>query len=1490
MSFHRQPGTSHEGFRSSTNSTTEAPNDGLSPQNDPMNPVDTTTALENQENPVEVNTATHIVVEHDRSGTVKTHVFSSKDGKPSLLGHTIPDLNNDNTLSAALEEKIQTLNTLVQDSIDRTKIESLDKIDALRVALEENDSRVASQVSLATTRMIDSQIKMELVPKLERLETLILSCDRGNDNERGERSSSGPLPVEEEDSQTSMEPMDRTNEDEDQIYQSERQSSTRTPGATENLSLREPLLLEKLSMIESNIDALCKVVIDGQVPPLTHGSEGEHSGDPIDLDSINKLEAMRDEMLTFPETLKSAHLTMQELIEALAKTQEITASATSNNSGEPDDGSENDIRRMHNEQKQWQSSMLQAMNFQTDELGNLCLDIQSLDTGFRKMDADFNEWRRTHKLSLQVYLKYMYLVFKRTESVDTRIHSAIEELKDHMKIEPEQRTQLSNDLSALRTDVFAFLNSLPGMIVSQLRQSNTNIKSGQASQESSAAITTPNSDPILEKLVQTVETLQANIALMMEKYAEPDISVATTPVPSGSISNADDKPAQDSVTIASAASVAKSEPLSEEPTESSTPSTEETDLERRVRAMEERLDRNEASATAPAEAEPTPATSGPTDTASASEPTITEAPPASGYIQRPLVTGEEESASAASDTPAASTAVTGGDKAEVDGETAPPVLPTHLLQELSEMNKNLTQLMDFVKGTAEAEGQENSGEPVKPKGGATAAAARATRAESVHFDSSVLLGEVMKEVAEVKAFTAGLDNKLTSCHNDVKNVLEGSMQDSSVIGTIKCYIDTMMSDEGCASDVFLKAQVAEVIKTAIDVYIMVEDVKKISNRTLTHQEALAKKVDELHNKQDEGIEALRKKHDDGWNAWNEKNAADVANIEEWNDKHDRNMRGLDAWRNRHHEELQSWHSDHENTLESWHKVHDERLSELEKRHCHCCSPYPRLEASQEMKAEVGESGLTSSLAPWDSVSQRADSGTHATEGSTSQRATSFISSSGPGHAMSQEFQRGFSPRGCCLQCRRLSRSESVRSSSTSGIIVPEPQRSVRSSIVTDMPGTAPSSQYYHMPGSYREGPVDLTTQGRYDSQTSSPLETERPILRGMGESSTYRGADPAFDLHSTTERLSPQDQEVAESAILSDVQKELLELQEKYAALAQQFHENEESNDKCMAALISRGQEILVMANERERIEQEFERKTFTMDQEVARLKEKLVSKKQKLKDANATIHKLYREGLGLSTGIAAEDLEDVVDRADSSSNIDSEIESVQTVRIPRYSHIADAAEQLQQTLEEFKLQKAGLYHDIGVLEARRLQLLEEIAGIEAHHPSNRGDESTSSMMDLGSTGGERDALGEFCDERLSGEFVDEEFVDEEFVDEEEQRQQQQIRTGRSRPRSGSLASTRTYSTVRQQKRMSQHGRRGLSTGPSRSDRNFRGVDAKVPQLEADIKICKDGNISETLLSSKTLLTEEQFDRIQYKSDAKDGDDEIWSLSCDFKVRMVRSP
>lgn len=94
MSSRDQPRISSAGSSQSRSTGDDIPDDSPLPQNNPISPASATTEPETQNNPMDVNIATHIVVEHDRSGTVKTHVFSSKDGKPSLLGHAIPNFEN----------------------------------------------------------------------------------------------------------------------------------------------------------------------------------------------------------------------------------------------------------------------------------------------------------------------------------------------------------------------------------------------------------------------------------------------------------------------------------------------------------------------------------------------------------------------------------------------------------------------------------------------------------------------------------------------------------------------------------------------------------------------------------------------------------------------------------------------------------------------------------------------------------------------------------------------------------------------------------------------------------------------------------------------------------------------------------------------------------------------------------------------------------------------------------------------------------------------------------------------------------------------------------------------------------------------------------------------------------------------------------------------------------------------------------------------------
>ncbi|KAF9201235.1 hypothetical protein BGZ49_008539 [Haplosporangium sp. Z 27] len=1540
----RLTGTLHPGSTSTKSTKTSGtPNDQPLQETNPKAPTNTSAAAAaagadsaDHQASIDANTATHIVVEHDISGTVKTHVFSSKDGKPSLLGHTIPDLRN-STTSSNLEEKIQILSTLVQDSIDRTKLESFEKIDALRISLEEKQSRVASQVSLATTCTVENQIKTNLIPKLDKLELLLLSNNMEKE-EISKSSKSSRISIvgkeEEEGSgrRSTSQSMDPRILDKGKDSQVDGQSSTHSIRATENLSLSNPMLLEKLSTIESNVDALCKVVIDGQLPPLPLGDEldtkfNDDNQSSVDLNAIDKLGTMRDEMLTFPETLKNVHSTMQELVEALANPQGITTSK---------DGSEESIQRAHEEQKQWQSAMLQVINIQTDELGSLSSDFQTLETGFNTMNVEFHDWRKSHKLSLQVYLKYMYWIFKRTESVDTRIQKAIEELKEQTKIEPEQRIQFSNDLDALRSEIFALLHRLPDMIVTQLQHTNesqelaqaqqsvivgqsennevlapveptaessrelgrrvlgmprsklttklvSDVESDQKDQESTDTSIQPKSDSVLNKLLQTVDTLQASITSIMEKYV---VLVSRAPIPI--------------LAESTSASVIgeKSELSQEEPIEGSALRPGETDIERRIRAIEERIIQTSSNETG---ATPTTNETA-TDVAASSDIADVQIPPASGYIHQSLVDNGTKNDS--TNDPVVLTEESNVDSMTgTDNGSTPPILSTQLAQDLEAMNRNLEQLLDIVKNTTGslAQGQNQLNEnmlsqiqrvittvesleaespnviekPVESTSGQGA-----TRTKDMNSDQLNVLGGLMKEITDIKVFTSGLESKLVSCHNDVKNVLQGSMQDSSVIGAIKGCIDTIISGRGCASDVFLKAQVAEVIRTATDVYVMVEDVKKISNKALSHQEVLSRKLDRLQKKHDEGVEASHKKYDDGWGVWNERTTQVVANIEEWHDKHDKDLRDLDEWRNIHREEVQSWHRSHDNTLESWNKTYDEHLAELGKRFCSCCTsnPTPEVETG-ETEAEVPGSV------------QRAASIISA-ETNQDQLSENSRPPSENIRGMFEEFLRDNIPgySGACFQCGHLGSSKSSKSiisNTTSGVIVPEPSR------LDECSSVASTIQSYYTPGSFRDTPINPPTQAQYESQTSLPLESEEQVPREMGESASYHGIGPVTDFHLTTRNPLPQElydllkpyfqketisfglgqsQECQqdEPVKLSNVQKELSELQEKYAVLTAEYEKSEASIDRYMAALISKGQEIIIMTSEREKIEREFEERTLFMDQEVAKLKEKLASKKQKLRDTNAKIEQLYREGFGLSTGVLAEELQegaiqdDLLSTNNDNNQFESDMDSIKTVRIPRYSLMTEAAEQFQQTLEEFKLQKAGLYHDIGMLEAKRVQLLEEIAVIETNEPHH--------TLETGRRGHE-----------LESEEDNSEDNYEEFVDATEQHQQQPESTTSGSLSSSFSASTREYyPTVGQQKRASLRSDRSNSRGQSDAPASI-----KIPQLEADIKICKDGNISETLLSSKTLLTEDQFDRIQRKkSEAKD---EVWSLSCDFKVRMVNA-
>ncbi|KAG0353212.1 hypothetical protein BGZ54_002340, partial [Gamsiella multidivaricata] len=270
------------------------------------------------------------------------------------------------------------------------------------------------------------------------------------------------------------------------------------------------------------------------------------------------------------------------------------------------------------------------------------------------------------------------------------------------------------------------------------------------------------------------------------------------------------------------------------------------------------------------------------------------------------------------------------------------------------------------------------------------------------------------------------------------------------------------------------------------------------------------------------------------------------------------------------------------------------------------------------------------------------------------------------------------------------------------------------------------------------------------------------------------------------------------------------------------------------------------------------------LEQERDKIRDKLAVKKRKLKEAKTTIETLYREGLGLGTA------KDPASDMPSKTNGDGgDSDSTEVVTPPRYRQCVEASEQLSQVLEEFKVHKPVLHIEIRELDEKKSHLIEETARLEIRKAYL--DEENARLEKQYRLNLTRNAE------------LDATYASTEDSDAEASCSRRATKDSKER--------IRARSAYRPQKRQPQQAR-AASKGPSVANKSKRiiPVVGKIPQLEADIKISKDGIIAETLLCDKTLLSEDQFERIRSKQTTQDDDPEMWSLFCDFKVRMVNIP
>ncbi|KAG0282835.1 hypothetical protein BGZ96_012800 [Linnemannia gamsii] len=1588
----------------------------------------------------EIDNATHIVVEHHRTGTVKTHVFSSKDGKPSLLGHEIPDATTTiaknsfkEVFESGLEDKMVALKSLIKDSLSQTTKASLDKVETLKIAVVESENRLTAQVSLlANNSAIEQQIKTDVVPKLDSIERLLLANNTSSNRKKRSARSSTTSPHSEL-SGASLEHMDRRLAQEQDQQPSEKGTDTEAED-DEDVESDEQLgcttatvgkVIEKLNSMEGQLGALCRVVIDGLEPLKDDAQE--------DPEMTARFGAMQEQLLSTSES--PAQSLIPDRIDILMQMVTEKHEALNSAAAAATELAVQQEQARKAEDEAWKASLNAMLTSHQTGLGGLDANLLALESRFQNMDAGFQDWTRTHRMSLNVYLKYMYMVYKSTKGVENSIETALMDIRAQAFMEPERRAQFSTDLQAIRSDISTVLETLPETIASAIKRAQepsideelTDASEGQGSlhyqpqversgpEGSESVVLVPGSndesaaveegisqedveliveaetpDLVIEKLVLTVENLQASIVSMIEKYGELAELVAPTPL-------APTPPPRDSPDPAVITESEASEPPPRAPT-----------VEERLSVVEEQL------AAAVRTTEPFTESS-----ASVSGENPTEAPlpplpilrgnpnpgPSRGYFGPPA----SDPTAASSETAETSDPAAEGFKTEVieDQESSEAedftaaALPSpgpNFLEELQAMNRRLTDLLNLV-----SEGQthmhqemqleflrvidtikppETEEDRVRQRGDEDrrvlederriaeaqqfkvaeekriakeeAAASKAAEERILALDrismipdlipsleavnqnlelkAEALTVEVRDGMSELKAGTAAVEGHIVACQNKVQLIVDGNIQDSTVVNETKFLVEGFGAklqesiDANASDGEVLKAQVVEAIKKTEDVIVLVEDVKRISEQSLTVQEELQKQIGEWHQKHDEGIEVLGIKHGECWEAWNRKHddwrlthGDSIGSLFSLHDRQDRSLRDYDETRRYHHEELQGWH-----------KIHDGRLEELEKRRCHCCMPEPIPDVDPSAEAD-GNGDVIGGSAPRALPIDCYGGDTSNTDPCT-RRVRGVI----------EEFLRqilpGFDPQ-----------AASSLSHSASGVIATEPRGLDGASVAGE-----------NDPSEERPSSPSLSFTTRNSSEVIAPEpnilittttglnDSLHPDAIPRGEAASYHGAvDPTIEsvdatvAHITTETPAEGSNHSAERSLpnppiqgslpqalydllrpffhpesieLATRTKELETLQEKFDNSQKEWEDNQ---DRLYTTIQNNNRELEELKTERQHMEKEFSacqsrwnREDILYQQTIARIQNDLDNSLQDKEN-------LYRIGLGLrpnpssSTPAPAADSDrEESDGASDNEPLSPSPSSEPEMTLPLAGLLSEASASLRQVLDETMEQKSILHEEISTLENRKELLLQEIArmeqqciGFSSPPPAAAAATSITQDQDGESTSTSFQETGEPVEDDQDSNYVTE--------DENGSMRGRSSRASRSsRAQSvlsggnggASSAGAGVGGSVfggggsvrcnRDQKRQTLY-RRAHSRGRQESLPSSLHLHGRVPQLEADVKVCGDGALSETILSSKTVLTDEQYERIR-SSRAEAGvdqnPDDVWSLKFDVRVKMVPAP
>ncbi|KAG0100400.1 hypothetical protein BGZ93_001427 [Podila epicladia] len=1366
----------------------------------------------------------------------------------------------------------------------------------------------------------------------------------------------------------------------------------------------------KIDTIGTKIETIYRVVVDGEVPESVARlmSDPACSGisvagvTPEEVEAMARMEAMRREMVSFPDTVQLQ--LMNEKMEALRLALEKSVEQKAERK-----------KALQEEETRWKES-IQGSHAKQNELVEL-------------LSAKIDVSSHTNKLAMKTFWVFMRLLLQHAKDMGAKMELLQRNFENCTTHDQESHTRLSGMLTSIQSDLQTLARQLPESLadnaeiqriadqtmagiqssltfadvppfspvepedqvvgeavpdsqdgqgtvsetltgasvarsrslpipgpdisrapldkdmVSEVETSNANTPTTDASgagetvepttEEVSASHEEHDSDPQLmfpqlEELIATIKSLQDNMATMTAQYADLYMAVTRDALPAG----------VDSVTARE---------VSEQVQTASSPEMQDTGDEKA----------QESSASTPASL-PQPPPGKPAEGYGPVPRSIERAPSRSvaeepvleemgSLVEFPEDPTDEPSTSV---DPSLSAPVTMQDlerMSDLLGSIAGLITTSaieiksgqkFLHNELqAEIGKVLHALHAPSHSADEPETSEQQQEREEQEVQARAIAEEAVQRQAEERARSMEYIEIIPNLtATLQSVNDHLANKMNTLredvagtgaqtreqmqimHQDMRKLITGSIEDSGTLDVVRTVLEGLAAQHASRSEE-MQEQLGEMAKSG-EVQELFQELKAAQEAALQQQqEAILDKLEEWckgHGEHCEAVEDWHKRHDARGEA-----------TEKWHETQDERYKGFDQWRLLYNDQCageDTWRQRVDGRHAGYEELQRKCLEVLQRieyaPRCQCISASSEItptEAkacaddgaeSNSVSASIGNSPETSAEPATGDHERTENHAVSSTESSTSAMTTcsstpsrqrrarelcnlfrSFMNEVAPGHGSN-----------CCgpPPCR----SRSTADEETPTALDLESEDNEHSAIrgAPSVSVISPSEDSKHEEdeeSSDRHMDRDLSGLHEHIAPVENVSVIERDYCRELYEMLLPHFASKGQDHSgvSGSERVWAEEEEEQEGVgapsahsncpanatneATEVIAKELTELQERYDATVADNEELRAQNTGMVSMILDKDRITNALIDDKVKLEEVLHERD-----------DQLAKQKRKYREAKHMMERLYRDELGL--GDLPNDATAIEDPGLSS----------------RHQLVKQASEQLRQTVDEFEERHAILRAEISALEDQKSLLLRRITEMTpppAQTHSHVAPSSISSRPTGVRARDERESIADDEAAHVQDKEVDD--ADDDYVEIGETSRKGS--SGRSRPLSIIASSPARQATsgtcgsagtrggrpfTRQGKRAAYS--RSQSQGPKRRSGEAVYTLLRVPQLEADIKICKDGVLSETLLSSKTVLTEEQLAKVRMaKKNTKDGEEdndgeeeEVWSLSCNFRVNLVPSP